>query len=167
MFTRRSAFFSELPRAKRTMKHRHFAKFVALVVVGFVSCRESPRTAATQGATAAPQQFSRSDQLLFAAARIGLPPEGVAPGDLPEPNSPRAQLLVTYCAQCHALPAPTQHSATDWPSVARRTWLRMEWLPEALGVRVPTNAERYEMLQYLTLNALKVSGSVLPAGRGR
>src|SRR2546426_12536644 len=75
MFTRRSAFFSELPRAKRTMKHRHFAKFVALVVVGFVSCRESPRTAATQGATAAPQQFRRSDQLLFAAARIGLPPD--------------------------------------------------------------------------------------------
>ncbi|HYL22395.1 MAG TPA: hypothetical protein VEU74_11585 [Gemmatimonadales bacterium] len=43
----------------------------------------------------------------------------------------------------------------------------MEWLPESLRVQVPTNAERYEILQYLTVNALKVSGSVLPEGRGR
>jgi cytochrome c5 len=89
------------------------------------------------------------------------------PVDLPEAGSNRAQLVAKYCAQCHALPAPTAHSATDWPSVARRMWLRMEWLPDSVGVHVPTSAERYEMLQYLTVNALKVSGSVLPAGRGR
>src|SRR3989442_12115482 len=104
MFTRRSAFFSELPRAKRTMKHRHFAKFVALVVIGFVSCRESPRTATTQGATSAPQQFSRRNHLGFAPPRIGLAPGGGAPGDLPEPNSPRARVPVTNRAQFHPLP---------------------------------------------------------------
>lgn len=43
----------------------------------------------------------------------------------------------------------------------------MESLPESLGVQVPTNAERFEILQYLNANALKVSGSVLPPGRGR
>jgi mono/diheme cytochrome c family protein len=43
----------------------------------------------------------------------------------------------------------------------------MDELPESLGVKVPTAAERYEILKYLTVNALKVSGSVLPAGRGR
>jgi hypothetical protein len=150
------------------MEQRHPAVLAVLAVLACGACREPPRagTQATQGAPPV-QQLSRSDQLLLAAARIGLPPEGVAPGDLPEPNSPRAQLLVRYCAQCHALPAPTQHSATDWPGVARRMWLRMEWLPESLAVRVPTNAERYELLQYLTVNALKVSGSVLPEGRGR
>jgi cytochrome c5 len=105
--------------------------------------------------------------LLIAAATIGLPPEGVAPGDLPEPTSRGATLVSKYCVQCHALPTPTAHSATDWPSVARRMWLRMEWLPDSLGVQVPTNAERYEILQYLTGNAMKVSGSVLPEGRGR
>jgi mono/diheme cytochrome c family protein len=65
------------------------------------------------------------------------------------------------------LPTPAAHSATDWPNVARRMWLRMEWLPDSLGVQVPSNAERYEILQYLTQNSLKVSGAVLPAGRGR
>ena len=46
-------------------------------------------------------------------------------------------------------------------------WLRMEWLPDSLKVQVPSMAERYEMLQYLTVNALKVSGAVLPPGKGR
>jgi hypothetical protein len=145
---------------------RHlFVTLAVLAALGVGACREAPRPAA---APASPgPQLSRSDRLLFAAATIGLPPAGVAPGDLPEPNSPRAQLVVRYCTQCHALPAPTQHSATDWPSVARRMWLRMEWLPESLGVHTPTEAERYETLQYLTTNALRVSGTVLPEGRGR
>jgi hypothetical protein len=60
-----------------------------------------------------------------------------------------------------------EHSATDWPGVTRRMWIRMDELPESLGVKVPTAAERYEILKYLTGNALKMSGSVLPAGPGR
>ena len=140
------------------------AMLIALAALGF-ACQNAPRDAARTAAPAA--QLSRSDKLLLAAATIGLPPAGVAPGDLPEPTSRGAQLVVKYCAQCHSLPAPSAHSATDWPSVARRMWLRMEWLPDSLGVRVPTSADRYEILQYLTGNALKVSGAVLPAGRGR
>jgi mono/diheme cytochrome c family protein len=104
---------------------------------------------------------------LLAAAKVALPPSGIAPGDLPDPQSQGAQLLVTHCGQCHALPVPTAHSATDWPSVARRMWLRMDFLPASLGMKVPTAADRYTVLNYLTSNALKVSGSVLPAGRGR
>lgn len=148
------------------IEHGRFATLFVLAAMGVVACRERPRAPATESAAAAPQ-LSRSDQLLLAATTIGLPPAGVAPGDLPEPTSRRAQLLVKYCAQCHALPAPTAHSATDWPGVVRRMWLRMEWLPESLRVEVPTSAERYEMLQYLTINALKVSGTALPRGRGR
>jgi cytochrome c5 len=110
---------------------------------------------------------SRSDVLLDAAARIALPPPGLAAVDLPDPNSHGAQLEAKYCAQCHALPAPGAHSATDWPIVTRRMWLRMEWLPESLGVLVPSDAERFEILKYLIANALKVSGSVLPPGPGR
>lgn len=76
-------------------------------------------------------------------------------------------LEMQYCGQCHSLPTPMAHSATDWPSVARRMWLRMEMLPASLGVQVPTAAQRYSILTYLLANSLKVSGSVLPAGRGR
>jgi mono/diheme cytochrome c family protein len=59
------------------------------------------------------------------------------------------------------------HSATDWPSIARRMWLRMGLLSPTLNVKVPTVAERFVILDYLTANALKVSGSNLPAGAGR
>jgi hypothetical protein len=75
--------------------------------------------------------------------------------------------VATYCGQCHELPSPQMHSATDWPSIARRMWLRMELLPPRLSVKVPTVAERFAILDYLTTNALKVSGATLPPGTGR
>jgi cytochrome c5 len=111
--------------------------------------------------------LNQQDELLLAAANIALPPPGVTPADLPEPNSKGAQLEAQFCAQCHNLPAPAMHSATDWPSIARRMWLRMEWLPSTLRVKVPTMAERFAMLDYLTVNALKVSAANLPPGPGR
>ena len=112
-------------------------------------------------------RLSRQDELLLAAANIALPPPGVTAADLPDPASQGATLVAQYCAQCHMLPSPSMHSATDWPGVVRRMWLRMEWLPPTLGVQVPTLAERFAMLEYLVANALKVSGSTLPPGRGR
>jgi mono/diheme cytochrome c family protein len=139
---------------------------VGVGVLLAAGCRETPRPAA-QAAPPAAAGLTRTERLLLAAASIALPPEGIAPGDLPDPRSRGAQLVVAYCAQCHALPTPLAHSATDWPGVVRRMWLRMEWLPESLRVLVPTPPERYEILRYLTGNALKVSGAVLPPGRGR
>ena len=140
----------------------------SLTVLVSVACEKAPPApAAARTMQNAAPPLSHSDQLLLAAASIALPPAGIQPGDLPDPNARGAQLLATYCAQCHALPAPTAHSATDWPGVTRRMWLRMDELPDSLGVKVPTAAERYEILKYLTVNALKMSGSVLPAGHGR
>lgn len=46
-------------------------------------------------------------------------------------------------------------------------WLRMDYVADSFGVHKPTSGERYEMLQYLTTNALQVSGAVLPSGTGR
>lgn len=135
------------------------------LAVGLVACGETPPPegqAASQGGRA-----TRQDDLLFAAASIALPPVGVTAADLPEPASVGAKLVGQYCAQCHALPAPGAHSATDWPVVARRMWLRMEALPATYGVRVPTVAERSAMLDYLTQHALRVSGATLPPGHGR
>lgn len=111
--------------------------------------------------------LSRQDELLLAAANVALPPPGITAADLPEPNSMGAKLVATYCGQCHNMPTPQMHSATDWPGVARRMWLRMGLLSPSLGVKVPTLADRFAMLDYLTGNALKVSGATLPAGRGR
>jgi mono/diheme cytochrome c family protein len=144
------------------------ALVAGLTVLTLAACQKAPPAPpAMQATQSVAPPLSHSDQLLLAAASIALPPAGIQPGDLPEPNARGAQLLATYCSQCHALPTPTAHSATDWPGVTRRMWLRMDELPESLEVKVPTTAERYEILKYLTVNSLKVSGSTLPAGHGR
>lgn len=139
-----------------------------LVAIGAGACREQGSTAGrTDTSTVVQHGLNQRDELLLAAANVALPPPGVTPADLPEPSSIGAQLVAKNCAQCHELPSPAMHSATDWPSIARRMWLRMELLPPRLGVKVPTMAERFGILDYLTANALKVSGASLPPGAGR
>ncbi len=135
------------------------------VVVALTGCRQAPPADDAEGSSEAVPD--RHQELLLAAASIALPPAGIEPGDLPDPQSQGAQLIARYCVQCHNLPAPGAHSATDWPGVVRRMWLRMEWLPAEYAVQVPNAAERATTLEYLTSNALKVSGATLPAGHGR
>lgn len=135
-------------------------------VLMLTACRKAPQQQES-GQTNRSGGLHRQDELLLAAANIALPPPGVAPADLPEPNSQGAQFLAKYCAQCHDLPTPLMHSATDWPSVARRMWLRTEGLSPSLGVTVPTLAERFAMMDYLTTHALRVTSANLPPGPGR
>jgi cytochrome c5 len=123
-----------------------------------------PTAQAPVGGTAA---LSRGDRLLLVAATVALPPDWIGPTDLPDANSRGARLVVAYCRQCHSLPTPRAHGASDWPVVVRRMWLRMEGLPDSLRVEVPTPAERADILQYLTANALKVNTGPLPPGKGR
>jgi cytochrome c5 len=143
-----------------------------IVIVGTLSalltCRkEAPANNASANSAAQGSGLQRQDELLLAAASVALPPSGTAATDLPDPNSTGAKLVAQYCGQCHNLPVPQMHSATDWPGIARRMWLRMELLPATLQVNVPTAAERFAILDYLNTNALKVSGSSLPPGVGR
>ena len=142
-----------------------------IVIVGTLSallgCRkEAPANNAANPGTQS-TGLNRQDELLLAAANVALPPPGVTAADLPDPNSTGAQLVAQYCGQCHNLPTPQMHSATDWPGIARRMWLRMELLPPLHQVKVPAAAERFAILDYLNTNALKVSGSSLPPGVGR
>lgn len=107
------------------------------------------------------------DQLLLAATRVALPPVGTQIQDLPDPESQGAMDIGKYCSACHAIPSPMMHSATDWPSVARRMWLRMDRIEGRFDVPVPTPAERLVMLEYLLSNALVVRTSGLPDAPGR
>ncbi len=65
------------------------ALLMGLTVVIVAACQQAPRAPTTEQATqtVAPP-LSHSDQLLLAAASIALPPAGVQPGDLPEPELP-------------------------------------------------------------------------------
>ncbi len=140
-----------------------------LVGLGIGACQE--RAPQPQGGEASPPPLSAQgtrDQILLASARVALPPEGTTASDLPDPESRGAKLVVTYCAQqCHWLPSPTTHSATDWPNVVRRMWLRMDRLPAEFGIQVPETGERRVLLDYLTEHALQVTTGTLPAGTGR
>lgn len=135
------------------------------------ACGQSPpaqRAAADTVGQAAPSaEPGVNDRLILAAAKVALPPPGVSPADLPEPGSEGAKYLSEFCVGCHNLPSPAIHSATDWPSVIRRMWLRMDRLPPEFGVKVPSPEQRQVTLDYLINNGLKVSGSALPAGPGR
>jgi hypothetical protein len=43
----------------------------------------------------------------------------------PDLDTPAGRLFAQTCSQCHALPDPRQHTATQWPSVVARMELHM------------------------------------------
>ncbi len=136
---------------------------LTLLAVSMVACADGTpsREGTGQAGTAT------FDELLLASARVALPPVGFSPADLPDPESAAAQQVARYCAACHALPSPQSHSATDWPGVIRRMWLRMDRIDPSFEVPIPNGAERLVMSEYLVDNALQVRTSGLPAGAGR
>jgi cytochrome c2 len=110
--------------------------------------------------------FTPQEQRLLRAATIALPPEGLVAESLPDPTSQGARVLSQFCTQCHSLPSPAMHGAVDWPSVARRMWVRIDMMHGELGIRSPQEGDRTQLLNYLTSHALPVAQH-LPAGAGR
>jgi len=137
---------------------------VPLLLVWTVGCGEAVPSG---GDATTSQQTATTDDLITASARVSLPPAGTAPSDLPDPNSEGAQFLRQYCTACHALPSPATHSATDWPVVLRRMWLRTEGVAEEYNLPVPDPRERVVILDYVLEHALVVRRAELPAGPGR
>ncbi len=150
---------------------KHADGWLYLALAAAVACGGKPtQQAATAAAVDTGSQgvvTSGRERLILAAAEVALPPPGVSPADLPDPNSEGAKDVAQFCTSCHNLPTPGSHSATDWPSVARRMWLRMGMLPAGLQVPVPSEEQRQAILNYLLAHALQVSGATLPAGPGR
>lgn len=136
---------------------------VALGLVWLVGCGPPP----AQEESGAAAQATVGEDLLLASTRVTLPPPGIGPADLPDPESDGAQYVRQYCTACHALPTPGSFSATSWPVYLRRMWRRMDVLDPKYNVPVPTSAERVVLTRYLLDNALQVSGADLPGGQGR
>lgn len=133
------------------------------------ACSAPPQQAADTAAVGAQPAAATdaSDRLLLASAKLALPPAGTRVEDLPDPRSAGALALQTYCTTCHALPTPAMHSATDWPGVIRRMWLRMDLLEPPYQVPRPELGDRIVMLDYVTANALQVSRAQLRDALGR
>ncbi len=144
------------------------ARALTVAAVVLVACNQAKpagQAAAGDTTSAGAGGLTMAQQRLLQAAEIALPP-GTTAESLPEPASPGAKILAQYCTQCHALPSPAMHGPVDWPGVVRRMWVRIDMMAGALGVQIPSTAERSQLLAYLQAHALKVAEN-LPAGAGR
>jgi len=153
-----------MPQTDRHLRLRRLSA-MPLVAFAFLACQPAEQDSgmSTEEQTA---QVSPADQLLLASARVALPPEGTRLEDLPDPEGAGAIAVQRYCSACHAIPQPSMHSATDWPGVVRRMWLRMGTLGPDYVVPKPEMGQRIVILDYLTTNALQVATN-LPDGPGR
>ena len=52
-------------------------------------------------------------------------------------NTPEAQSFKLACQQCHVLPDPRRHTASEWPAVVARMQRNMEWMNRVVGNRHP------------------------------
>ena len=70
---------------------------------------------------------------------------------LPDADSAGAKLVSSYCAQCHAAPQPTLHTAKEWTSVTERMHIRMDsgWQ----GIKTPTEQEMKTIVAYMQTHA--------------
>lgn len=153
---------------RRSQRFPVMMMLAASTALTALACQRTPPPPANSASAAtanAPQTFQ--DSIFLAAARAALPPPGVNPADLPQPNSEGAHLVTKYCTVCHALPTPLAHSATDWPHIVRRMWLRMDIVAPTFHIATPSVAERAVIVPYLVENSLKVVGTALPPGPGR
>lgn len=155
-------------RAQKPTRRGARLPLSALIVFAAALLGGCEPQAVEQNDNADPGALAPADALILASAKIGLPPDGLTENDLPDPLGAGAAALQAYCTECHALPAPWAHSATDWPPVLRRMWLRMGPNDADFAVPAPSAAERIVLSEYLTGNALRVAEMQLPelAGYG-
>ena len=57
------------------------------------------------------------------------------PKRYPAVNEPAGRSFRLACQQCHVLPDPRRHTATEWPAVVARMQKNMEWMNRIVGNR--------------------------------
>ena len=57
------------------------------------------------------------------------------PKKYPAVNEPEGQSFRLACQQCHVLPDPKRHKASEWPTVVARMEKNMEWMNRVVGNR--------------------------------
>ena len=82
-------------------------------------------------------------------------PPGMDPARLPESDSSGAHLLQQFCMQCHNLPGPGLHTASEWPQVLGRMNMRMQMMGGMMGVAAPDPVQLEILLGYLQRYAQK------------
>ena len=57
------------------------------------------------------------------------------PARYPEVNAPSGEAFRLACGQCHVLPDPQRHTASEWRAVVARMQHNMEWMNRVVGTR--------------------------------
>lgn len=57
------------------------------------------------------------------------------PRKYPAVDRPEGQSFKLACQQCHVLPDPRRHTASEWPAVVARMEKNMEWMNRVVGNR--------------------------------
>jgi len=57
------------------------------------------------------------------------------PRKYPAVNLPEGQSFKLACQQCHVLPDPQRHKASEWPAVVERMEKNMEWMNRVVGTK--------------------------------
>lgn len=76
----------------------------------------------------------------------------LAPMAVPAPDSPGAALFQQTCAQCHALPDPRQHAASEWSTLVGR--MRQNMI--VMGRREITDQEVRDITAYLERHSSEI-----------
>jgi cytochrome c5 len=53
----------------------------------------------------------------------------------PDAYRPAGEAFRLACSQCHVLPDPRRHTASEWPGVVARMQENMEWMNRVVGTR--------------------------------
>ncbi|HUL92900.1 MAG TPA: cytochrome c [Burkholderiales bacterium] len=61
----------------------------------------------------------------------------IDPKKYPELSSAEGRSFKLACEQCHVLPDPLRHTATEWPAVVSRMEKNMEWMNRVVGNQHP------------------------------
>lgn len=88
---------------------------------------------------------------MMGGGMMGQPPSANSSKQLPDRKSKGARLVSRYCGQCHAPPAPSAHSAAEWPRVVER----MKGHMTTQGKSVPDPKEMGLIIDYLRDHAQK------------
>jgi len=88
-----------------------------------------------------------------------MPPGIIEASQLLNPSSTGVVLMQKYCEQCHYLPGPGRHTASEWPVLLKQMNLLMD-VSNRFGnlmgkIETPTESEREIIRDYLVSNALQ------------
>jgi hypothetical protein len=83
-------------------------------------------------------------------------PFGMSADQLPDAKSKGAALYASYCSQCHNLPSPKMHSASDWPMRFEKMMDHaIQMAGSSPNIKTPAKKDKKEIVSYLQKNGFR------------